>query len=88
MFEDLRLEVIRDNNHSKTGFKFDDKKAGWWAATGGQDGLCYSKVVSSGRDFQVLKLFNRQERFRQKKIPVIPSHFNNLKRNSQRPLFL
>ena len=40
--------------------------------------LCYSKAVSSCRDF--LKLYNRQERFRQKKIQVIPSHFNNLKK--------
>ena len=32
--------------------------------------------------------YNRQERYRQKMIHVIPSHFNNLKRNWQKPLFL
>ena len=49
--------------------------------------LCNSKAVSSGRDF--LKLYyNRQERFRQKMIQVIPSHFNTLKRNWQKPLIL
>ena len=47
--------------------------------------LCYSKALSRGRDF--LKLYNRQKKNRQKKIQVIPSHFNNLKSNWQKPNF-
>ena len=43
------------------------------------------KAVSSSRDF--LKQCNMQKGQQAKRIQIIPSHFNDLKSNWQKPLF-